>query len=210
MTAEADNTFGLSPLQRGLKRSFDFVVSSLGLLCLFWLIAIAWFLSTLDTGSNGFFIQPRVGRYGRAFNVIKIRTMRPQGGSLSTITTATDPRVTRLGRFWRKTKIDELPQLFNVLVGQMSVVGPRPDVPGFADRLQGKDRIILELRPGITGPATLAYRDEEALLASVPDPERYNRETIYPEKVRINREYLQNWSFWRDICYILQTLRPGR
>ena len=142
--------------------------------------------------------------------MFKIRTMRPHCGSLWTVTTAEDPRVTRLGRFWRKTKIDELPQLLNVMIGQMSFVGPRPDVPGFADRLQGEDRIILELRPGITGPATLAYRNEEALLASVPDPVRYNREIIYPDKVRINREYIQKWSFWQDIRYILQTLRPRR
>lgn len=210
MTGYESRTFRLSAVQRLLKRSFDFAASFLGLLCVSWLIAIAWLLATIDTGVNGFFTQPRVGRHGRLFKVVKIRTMRPNGESGSTVTTAEDPRVTRLGRFWRRTKIDELPQLFNVVVGQMSFVGPRPDVPGFADRLEGEDRIILELRPGITGPAALAYRNEEALLASVPEPERYNREVIYPDKVRINREYIQNWSFWRDLRYILQTLRPGR
>lgn len=208
--AQVSSLVGLSPLQRFYKRSFDLVTSVLGLVCVSWLIAIAWLLATIDTGANGFFTQRRVGRHGRPFNVVKIRTMRPHGESVSTVTTAADPRVTRLGRFWRRTKIDELPQLINVLVGQMSFVGPRPDVPGFADRLEGEDRSILELRPGITGPATLAYRNEEALLASVSDPERYNREVVYPDKVWINREYMQNWSFWRDIRYILQTLRPGR
>lgn len=186
------------------------MASFIGLLCVFWLIAIAWLLATIDTGINGFFTQRRVGRHGRPFNVIKIRTMRPNVELNSTVTTAADRRITRLGRFWRQTKIDELPQLFNVLVGQMSFVGPRPDVPGFADCLRGEDRIILQLRPGITGPATLAYRNEEALLASVPDPERYNREIIYPDKVRINREYMQNWSFRQDFRYILQTLRRSR
>ena len=206
MTDYTTRPVALSPAQRALKRSFDFIISLLGLLGVSWLIAIAWVLATLDTGANGFFVQHRVGRGGRLFKVIKIRTMRAHGGSMSTVTTAVDPRVTRLGRFWRKTKIDELPQLFNVILGQMSFVGPRPDVPGFADCLQGEDRIILELRPGITGPATLAYRHEEALLASVSDPERYNREVVYPDKVRINREYAQHWSFWGDIRYILKTL----
>ncbi|MDK9708671.1 MAG: sugar transferase [Desulforhopalus sp.] len=202
--------FGLSPVQKFLKRGFDLILSSFGLLGVFWIIAIAWVFATLDTKANGFFTQRRVGRHGRPFTVLKIRTMRPHSESLSTVTTDADPRVTRLGRFWRKTKIDELPQLLNVLLGQMSFVGPRPDVPGFADCLQGEDRIILDLRPGITGPATLAYKNEETLLATVSDPERYNREVIYPDKVRINREYVQNWSFWQDIRYILQTLRIHR
>jgi lipopolysaccharide/colanic/teichoic acid biosynthesis glycosyltransferase len=108
--------------------------------------------------------------------------------------------------FFRRTKIDELPQLFNVLWGDMSFVGPRPDVPGFADRLEGVDRIILSVRPGITGPASLKYRDEEALLASQEDPERYNREVIWPDKVRINLDYVKHWSFAGDIGYILKTV----
>ena len=103
-------------------------------------------------------------------------------------------------------KIDELPQLFNVLIGQMSFVGPRPDVPGFADQLKGNDRIILTVRPGITGPATLKYRNEEELLASVTDPEEYNAEVVFPDKVRLNREYVENWSFARDIRYIWATI----
>jgi lipopolysaccharide/colanic/teichoic acid biosynthesis glycosyltransferase len=122
------------------------------------------------------------------------------------VTTGRDRRITWLGRIWRKTKIDELPQLINVLKGNMSFVGPRPDVPGYADRLQGDDRIVLSVRPGITGPATLKYRDEEALLADQDDPERYNNEVLWLDKVRINREYVESWSFWQDIRYILKTI----
>jgi hypothetical protein len=117
-----------------------------------------------------------------------------------------DPRITRIGRLLRKTKLDELPQLVHVLFGQMSFVGPRPDVPGYADKLKGEDRVILSVRPGITGPATLKYRDEEALLAAQDDPERYNNEVLWPDKVRLNRQYVQNWSFWTDIRLILKTL----
>ncbi|MDH3511416.1 MAG: sugar transferase, partial [Gammaproteobacteria bacterium] len=106
----------------------------------------------------------------------------------------------------RRYKLDELPQLWNVLIGNMSFVGPRPDVAGFLDRLEGDDREILKLRPGITGPASIRYRDEEEILAGVDDPERTNIEVIWPDKVRINREYLNNWSFRQDIKYILDTL----
>jgi lipopolysaccharide/colanic/teichoic acid biosynthesis glycosyltransferase len=105
--------------------------------------------------------------------------------------------------------MDELPQLWNVFVGHMSFVGPRPDVPGYADLLGEKDRRLLELYPGITGPATLRFRDEETLLSTVTDPQRYNDEVLYPEKVKINLAYLDNWSFWNDMGYILLTIAPG-
>ena len=124
----------------------------------------------------------------------------------SNVTTDRDPRITKIGRFFRKTKIDELPQLINVLKGDMSFVGPRPDVPGYADRLQGEDRIILSVKPGITGPATLKYKNEEEILAKVDNPEKYNDEVIWPDKVRINKEYIKNWSLKRDIIYILKTI----
>jgi len=110
---------------------------------------------------------------------------------------------------FRKTKLDELPQLIHVLLGQMSFVGPRPDVPGYADKLEGDDRIVLTVRPGITGPATLKYRDEESLLAAQEDPEPYNNEILWPDKVRLNREYVENWSFWRDLYYIGRTVLGG-
>lgn len=197
---------GLSPQQRWLKRSFDVIVALIGLLLSSWLILLAWLLSTLSTGYNGFFTQQRVGMGGRIFSVIKLRTMKVLQEPGTTVTIDNDPRITHLGKILRKTKIDELPQLLNVLVGDMSLVGPRPDVPGFADKLEGPDRIILTVRPGITGPATLKYRREEEMLAAQPDPERYNREVIYPDKVRINREYVEHYSFAKDLIYILHTL----
>ena len=196
----------LSRLDAPLKRGIDVLGSGFGLLLVCWLIGLTWLLATWDTGANGFFVQERVGRNGRRFRVIKLRTMHVQPNVATTVTTAGDARITPLGRFFRRTKLDELPQLINVLKGDMSFVGPRPDVPGYADALIGDDRIILAVRPGITGPATLAYRDEEALLASVPNPEAYNREVIWPDKVRLNREYVENWSFWRDMFYIWVTV----
>ncbi len=125
------------------------------------------------------------------------------------MTTLGDPRITPLGRRLRHWKVDELPQLFNVLVGQMSFVGPRPDVPGFADVLSGEERVILSVRPGITGPATLKYRDEELLLAAMEDPERYNREVIFPDKVRLNHDYVLHWSFTMDLVYLWRTIFPA-
>ena len=196
----------LSFLQSTVKRAFDLLGALIGLLLLWWLIVIAFVFASVDARGNGFFIQERIGRHGRPFRVVKIKTMRPDAGLSTTVTRSGDPRITSLGRFFRKTKLDELPQLWNVLLGQMSFVGPRPDVPGFADTLVGEDRAVLSLRPGITGPATLAYRDEEELLASQPDPERYNREVIYPDKVRLNLEYIRDWSLVGDIRYIFQTV----
>lgn len=198
--------FSLSRKQIFLKRVFDLIVSLMGLVLTWWVIIIAFILASIDTRSFGFFIQKRVGRNGRLFNVVKIKTMKSIKGIDTTVTTAKDKRITKLGAFFRKTKIDELPQLWNVLLGDMSFVGPRPDVPGFADCLKGKDRAMLSLRPGITGPATLKYRNEEAILAKQSDPERYNREVIYPDKVKINLEYMQNWSFLQDLKYILWTI----
>jgi len=197
---------GLSLSEAALKRGFDVFGAAVGLALTFWLIALAWLAATVDTRANGFFTQQRVGRNGRVFRVIKIRTMRVGTGLDTTVTTGQDPRITPLGRLFRRAKIDELPQLINVLLGQMSFVGPRPDVPGYADALEGEDRVILTVRPGITGPATLKYRDEETLLASVEDPEAYNREVIFPDKVRINREYVQQWSLGKDLGYIWRTV----
>lgn len=117
-----------------------------------------------------------------------------------------EQRVTRLGRWLRRTKLDELPELWNVLVGDMSFVGPRPDVPGYADRLTGDDRLILELRPGITCEASIKYANEEQLLAQQPDPLKYNDEVIYPDKVRMNLEYYRNHTFWGDIRIIWRTI----
>lgn len=189
-----------------VKRSFDVVVAAGGLLFTWWLICIAYIVASLDTGKSGFFRQTRVGKDGQLFQVVKIRTMRDNLAYVTNVTRDGDPRITPLGRFLRKTKIDELPQLINVLRGDMSFVGPRPDVPGFADQLSGEDCIILSIRPGITGPATLRFRHEEAILSQQADPEAYNREVIFPEKVRLNREYIENYCFWNDMRYIWQTV----
>jgi lipopolysaccharide/colanic/teichoic acid biosynthesis glycosyltransferase len=203
--AATDTQDGLRPAQRFIKRSFDLLVAATGLLLGGWLILLAWLLASIDTGGNGFFMQQRIGRNGKPFRVVKIKTMRDTAGG-TTVTQRGDPRITRVGALLRKLKIDELPQLFNVLVGSMSLVGPRPDVSGFADCLQGTDRLMLSIAPGITGPATLKYRDEETLLAEQPDPEQHNRDVIWPDKVQINLHYVRNWSFASDLRYILQTL----
>lgn len=188
------------------KRAFDIVASLAGVLLLAPVIVLCWLVATIDTRSNGFFIQKRIGRHGRIIRVCKIKTMYPSDTQRSPIASRNLASISRSGRFLRKYKLDELPQLFNVLAGSMSFVGPRPDVPGYADRLQGEDRIILSLRPGITGPASIKYKDEEVILAAVDDPETYNDRIIWPDKVRINREYFDNYSLLRDLRYIFHTI----
>jgi len=144
---------------------------------------------------------------GKLFDVFKIKTMKPVDGLDTTITTSNDMRITKSGKFFRDTKIDELPQLFNVLFGSMSFVGPRPDVKGYADELKGDDRIILSIRPAITGPASIKYKNEEEILAKVDNPKEYNDTVIWRDKVKINKEYIKNWSLKKDIEYILKTFR---
>lgn len=190
-----------------IKRGFDIIVSFLGLTFSWWLIFIAWVIATFETKSNGFFIQKRVGRNGKIFNVIKIKTMKKVEGVDTTITSSNDVRITKSGKFFRDTKIDELPQLINVLLGDMSFVGPRPDVPGYADKLESEDRIVLSIRPGITGPASLKYKNEEEILASQSDPKWYNDNIIWPDKVKLNKEYIKNWSLKKDIEYIIKTVK---
>lgn len=197
---------GLGSSQAFQKRLFDLLLASLGLILAWWLILLAWLAASIDTRSNGFFVQKRVGRMGKIFRVVKIKTMRPVAAFETTVTQRGDPRITPLGAFFRRTKVDELPQLWNVLWGDMSFVGPRPDVPGFADKLEGEERAMLSIRPGITGPATLKYRNEEELLANQNDPEAYNREVIWPDKVQINLDYIRHWSLGRDMKYIFETV----
>ncbi|MFV2092641.1 MAG: sugar transferase [Hyphomicrobiales bacterium] len=187
-----------------MKRGVDIGLSLVALLVFWPLLVGAALLARADTGASGFFRQERIGRQGMMFRVIKLRTMRGEGGS--TVTGIGDARITRLGAWFRRTKLDELPQLWNVLMGQMSLVGPRPDVAGFADCLAGDDRAFLALRPGITGPASLKYRHEEQLLATQPDPERYNREVIWPDKVRLNLEYLRSYRLRDDLKCIWLTI----
>jgi lipopolysaccharide/colanic/teichoic acid biosynthesis glycosyltransferase len=129
-------------------------------------------------------------------------------GVTTTVTSADDSRITKLGAWLRKTKIDELPQLINVFLGQMSLVGPRPDVPGWADALTGEDAVILEMRPGITGPASLHFRNEEELLGKEKDPEVFNRDVIWPEKVAVNRNYYYSQSTLSDFRWLFRTFFP--
>ena len=192
-----------------VKYLFDRIVSLLGLLFL-WpvMLVIALLVKVRMPGGPAIFSQQRVGKDGRLFTMYKFRTMTNSPGG-SSVSVMGDARVTPLGARLRHYKLDELPQLWNVLRGDMSFVGPRPDVPGYADQLEGEDREMLQLRPGITGPASLKYRDEEELLASVPDPQRYNDEVIFPDKVRINRYYLHHYSFWTDLRIIVATVTGG-
>lgn len=189
-----------------LKRGFDLFFSALGLLLAAPLIMAGWLAATIETRRNGFFTQERVGRHGRRFRIVKLRTMRDDLDGLGTVTAADDPRITRSGAFLRRSKIDELPQLWNVLIGDMSFVGPRPDVPGYADQLEGEDRIILSVRPGITGPATVKYRNEEDILSRQADAQRYNREVIWPDKVRLNKEYIRRRSLLGDLHLLYRTV----
>ena len=188
------------------KFSFDIFLALIGLLIFFPIIIFAWSFAAIETKSNGFFFQTRVGRNGKLFSVVKIKTMKKIDGITTTSTSLNDPRITNSGFIFRKSKIDELPQLFNILLGQMSFVGPRPDVPGYADKLLFGDRVILSLRPGITGPAQLAYKNEETLLAKQENPIRYNDQIIWPNKVELNRKYVENYSFFNDIYYIWATV----
>lgn len=197
---------GLTPTQRALKRALDLAVAVPTLILALPIIVLAALVATIDTGAWGVFSQERIGRGGQPFTLFKVRTMRATPHINSTVTSLVDARITLSGRLFRRFKIDELPQLYNVVVGDMSLVGPRPDVPGFADRLEGDDRIVLSVRPGITGPATLQFRDEEQLLAEVSDPEYYNRTVLWPEKVRINRRYIEQYSLAQDVRVLGETL----
>ncbi|MBT8243806.1 MAG: sugar transferase [Winogradskyella sp.] len=185
---------------------FDLTLSFIGLICFGWLIVITAVIAWLDTGLSGFFMQKRVGQHGKLFKVFKLRSMKKVEGVTTTVSTSHDPRITKIGNFWRKSKMDELPQLINVFLGHMSFVGPRPDVEGFADKLIGEDRIILSIKPGITGPASIHYRDEEVILARQKNPEDYNKNVIWPKKVEINKEYIKNYSLLNDIKYIIKTV----
>ena len=201
----------MSSVECAAKRALDVAASALGLLLLWPLIALCATIARRETGASGIYRQRRVGRHAREFDVLKIRTMLP-GSDVrgSTVTVANDDRITRSGRVFRRFKLDELPQLWNVIKGEMSFVGPRPDVPGYADRLTGAQRALLELRPGITGPATIKYRDEEYLLAGQVDPVTFNERVLYPDKVRLNLDYLHNYRFLDDVRYILMTLGLAR
>lgn len=193
-----------------LKFIFDRLMAFVGLLIL-WpvLLGVAVLIRIKMSGGPVIFKQKRVGRNGKLFTMYKFRSMTVGHGG-SSVSVAGESRITPLGAKLRHYKLDKLPELWNVLIGDMSFVGPRPDVPGYADLLRGKDREVLKLRPGITGPASLKYRDEEDLLAKQPNPQKYNDEVIFPDKVRLNLYYLHHYSFIRDIKMIFCTVLGRR
>lgn len=203
-----------------LKRLFDIVASFLGLLLIWWVFPLVAFLIHWKMpGGPVFFVQKRVGKDGKLFNCHKFRTMTVNHNG-STVSVAGDSRITPLGAKLRHYKLDELPGLWDVLVGNMSFVGPRPDVPGYADKLVGDDRDVLKLRPGITGPATLKYRLEDEMISEYVEKARergdtrpmqeiateYNDTVIYPDKVRLNCYYCRHYSFIKDIEMIFATV----
>lgn len=189
-----------------LKYVFDRLMALIGLLVLWPVLLVVTLLIRIRMpGGPVIFKQQRVGREGELFTMYKFRSMSVGHGG-SSVSVAGESRITPLGAKLRHYKLDELPELWNVLIGDMSFVGPRPDVPGYADQLKGKDREVLRLRPGITGPASLKYRDEEDILAKQANPQKFNDEVIFPDKVRINLYYLEHYSFLKDIRMIFCTV----
>jgi lipopolysaccharide/colanic/teichoic acid biosynthesis glycosyltransferase len=178
-----------------LKRLFDILFSFVGVILLFPLLFMVWLLACLDTNSFGLFLQKRVGKYGKLFTIYKLRTLHKS-----------TTKISKIGVFLRKHKLDELPQLINVLIGDMSIVGPRPDIIGYYDTLQGEARNILQLKPGLTSEAALKYANEEELLEKVAHPKKYNDEVIFPDKVQLNLAYYYHHTFWGDLQLIWKTI----
>lgn len=178
-----------------LKRIFDFTVALFSLLFFFWIILFCILLASYDTQSFGLFLQERIGQYGKSFYILKIKTMHD-----------TTKRISRFGEFLRYSKLDELPQLFNILVGQMSFVGPRPDIAGYYDTLEGENRKILTLKPGLTSEASIKYANEEEILNTKESPLQYNDTVIFPDKVKMNLEYYYNQSILVDLQIIFKTI----
>lgn len=188
-----------------MKYIFDKIASFLGLIFLSPVFIIVYILIKIKMPGPAIFTQKRVGKDGKLFTIYKFRTMKVSHSG-SSISIKGESRITPLGEKLRRYKLDELPALLNVLKGDMSFVGPRPDVPGYADKLEGKGRLILKLRPGITGPASIKYANEEEILATQKKPKKYNDEVIFPDKVKINLEYYYNNSIIGDLKLILNTI----
>ena len=189
-----------------IKRLFDFCSSIIGLIVLMPVLILICIAIKISSSGPVLFSQKRVGKDGKLFTLIKFRSMTVQQESKSTATIRGDVRITKIGAFLRKYKLDELPELWNVVKGEMSLVGPRPDVPGYADKLVGKNRDVLKLRPGITGTASLKYANEEEILAAQKNPQKYNDDVIFPDKVKMNLDYYENRSLWLDIKIIFATI----
>ena len=184
---------GLSTSQKVFKRLLDVLLSLILIPILFLPVSILIILATIDTKIFGLFFQNRVGQYGKVFTIVKIRTFNETG------------EVSKYSKTIRKSKLDELPQLFNILVGQMSFVGPRPDVLEVMSTLSRSDQVILSIKPGLTGPASLYYFNEEAILAEQEDPIAYNNQILTPKKNAINKDYIKNYHIFNDVNYIYKT-----
>ena len=189
-----------------IKRLFDIIFSFVGIVFLFPVFVIVSILIKIDSSGPVFFLQERVGLNGKFFKIIKFRSMKTNHNNSLTVTLENDKRITRIGKKIRKYKIDEIPELINVFIGDMSLVGPRPDVPGYADLLKGESRNILKLRPGITSRASIKYANEEMILLNEDDPIAYNNNIIFPDKVKLNLNYYYNNNIWIDIKIIFATL----
>jgi lipopolysaccharide/colanic/teichoic acid biosynthesis glycosyltransferase len=190
------------------KRIFDLVGAGLGVVLLAPLLALLAFLVKAEDGGPVLFKQERVGYRGRRFRIWKFRTMVTDAEARGlSLTVRRDPRVTRIGAWLRRLKLDELPQLFNVLLGDMSLVGPRPDVPRYVALYRAPERRVLELVPGMTDEAALLYLDEDAMLAAAPDPELHYLTEIAPGKIRLSLAYAARATVWSDLRVILATLR---
>ncbi len=182
-------------MKRIIKRVFDILFSLIAIIVFFPLLFISWLVLMVDTQSNGFFFQLRIGQYGKPFTIYKLKTMHDKTGSVS-----------KIGYFFRNNKIDELPQFINVLKGEMSIVGPRPDIEGYYDKLQGDSKKILNLKPGITSEASIKYYNEEEILAQQTDSLTYNDTIIFPDKVKMNLNYYHKQSLFLDIKIIIKTI----
>lgn len=191
---------------RKSKRIFDLFLSIPGLILLAPLFLLIALLIKVDDGGPVFFLQERVGYRSRRFKILKFRTMRVGAERQGTLTVGDDPRVTRVGRWLRKLKLDELPQLINVVLGQMSLVGPRPEVPKYVALYSEAELPVLDLVPGITDPASIAFYNESEILGSAQDPERFYTENIMREKIRLNLEYAQRATLVSDLFVILHTI----
>ena len=190
-----------------LKYLFDRFFSLIGLIVILPFLLVVFILHKIKMPKGAFiYRQVRVGKDGKLFRIYKIRTLRDNSEAAGSVTTADDERILPFGKWLRESKVDTFLELINILIGDMSFVGPRPDVPGYADKLEGDDRVILKMRPGLTGPASIKYRHEDRILAQQADPQKYNDEVIWPDKVKINKEYYENWSLWLDISILWKTI----
>lgn len=197
-----------APLGRGVKRVLDVVLATTGIVVLLPLFIVLAVLVRLDSPGPVLFRQERVGHRGRLFRIWKFRTMVDGAEGMGPgVTASDDARVTAVGRWLRGTKLDELPQLINVVHGSMSLVGPRPELPRYVALYSPEERAVLSLRPGITDPATLAYRDEEEILSRAPDPQRHYEDVVMRDKIRVNLEYAGRATPLTDLVIVFRTVR---